>query len=46
MSWQIFQTEDLTHPHTLRREVFMGEQGITEAEEMDDLDDLYLPKPH
>lgn len=38
MSWQIFQTDDLTHPHALRREVFMGEQGITEAEEMDDLD--------
>lgn len=39
MSWQIFQTDDLTHPHALRRAVFMGEQGISEAEEMDDLDD-------
>lgn len=31
-------TTDLATCHALRREVFMGEQGISEAEEFDDLD--------
>lgn len=35
---RIEETNDLTHPHALRRRVFMDEQGISEAEEMDDLD--------
>ena len=36
---EILVTEDLTHCHALRRAVFIDEQGVSEAEEMDDLDD-------
>ena len=31
-------TTDLTHCHALRRRVFIEEQGVSEAEELDDLD--------
>lgn len=34
----IAPTEDLATCHALRRRVFMDEQGISEAEEFDDLD--------
>ncbi|MDO5641684.1 MAG: GNAT family N-acetyltransferase [Paracoccus sp. (in: a-proteobacteria)] len=33
------RTDDLATCHALRRRVFIDEQGVTEAEEMDDLDD-------
>ncbi|PTV96224.1 ElaA protein [Rhodobacter aestuarii] len=35
---KIIETSDLTAPHALRRQVFIEEQGIAEAEEWDDLD--------
>lgn len=35
-------TDDLAACHALRREVFIGEQSVPEAEEMDDLDDEAL----
>ncbi|MFT7058237.1 MAG: ElaA protein [Pseudorhodobacter sp.] len=38
MSTQIEITQDLTACHALRRTVFIDEQGVSEAEEMDDLD--------
>lgn len=38
MNWEIAPTEDLAACHALRREIFIDEQGIVEAEEWDDLD--------
>lgn len=38
MSVTIAETRDLAACHALRRAVFMDEQGISEADEMDDLD--------
>jgi len=38
MIWAIGPTEDLAACHGLRRAVFIEEQGISEAEEWDDLD--------
>lgn len=38
MSWAIGPSDDLAACHALRRAVFIEEQGITEAEEWDDLD--------
>ena len=35
---KIEETEDLALCHALRRAVFIEEQGVSEAEEMDDLD--------
>ena len=35
---KIVATTDLAAPHALRRAVFIEEQGVTEAEEWDDLD--------
>lgn len=35
---RIEETEDLALCHALRRAVFIEEQGVSEAEEMDDLD--------
>jgi len=35
---KIVETTDLTAPHALRREIFIVEQGIAEADEWDDLD--------
>ena len=35
---KIEETEDLAMCHALRRAVFIEEQGVSEAEEMDDLD--------
>ncbi|MDO5705121.1 MAG: GNAT family N-acetyltransferase [Paracoccus sp. (in: a-proteobacteria)] len=35
---KITVTDDLTACHALRRKVFIEEQGVSEAEEMDDLD--------
>lgn len=35
---QVGQTEDLAACHALRRAVFIAEQGVSEADEMDDLD--------
>lgn len=39
MTEWIGATDDLAACHALRREVFIDEQGVSEAEEMDDLDD-------
>ncbi len=39
MTWEIFETSDLAACHALRREVFIVEQGVAEADEMDDLDE-------
>ncbi len=38
MSWDIFVTDDIAACVALRREVFIVEQGISEDEEIDDLD--------
>lgn len=38
MTLKIEEVTDLTHPHALRREVFMVEQGLSHEEEFDDLD--------
>lgn len=35
---RIVETRDLRAPHALRRAVFIDEQGVSEAEEWDDLD--------
>lgn len=35
---KIVETKDLAAPHALRRAVFIDEQGVTEADEWDDLD--------
>lgn len=39
MSVEIAVSDDLASCHLLRRIVFIEEQGVSEAEEMDDLDD-------
>lgn len=39
MSLEIAETDDLVACHALRRTVFMDEQGYSEAEEFDALDD-------
>lgn len=39
MIWDISQTEDIDACVALRREVFIVEQGISEDDEIDDLDD-------
>lgn len=39
MTWDIRPVADHTPCHDLRRTVFMQEQGISEADEFDDLDD-------
>ncbi len=39
MSVQISTTEDLASCHLLRRVVFIEEQGVSEADELDDLDE-------
>ncbi|WP_299728607.1 GNAT family N-acetyltransferase [uncultured Tateyamaria sp.] len=38
MNWVISQTEDLTTCHALRRTVFIEEQGVSEADEVDGRD--------
>jgi len=38
MTLQITRTEDLATCHALRRTVFIEEQGVPEADELDDLD--------
>ena len=38
MTLQITRTEDLATCHALRRAVFIEEQGVPEADELDDLD--------
>lgn len=38
MTWQIEQTDDLATCHALRRIVFIEEQGVSEAEEVDGRD--------
>lgn len=38
MTVQISRTDDLAACHALRRAVFIEEQGVSEAEELDDLD--------
>ncbi|GHE04628.1 acetyltransferase [Defluviimonas sp. 20V17] len=38
MSIEIVETRDIAACHSLRRTVFMAEQGISEADEFDDLD--------
>lgn len=38
MNWLISQTDDLATCHALRRIVFIDEQGVSEAEEVDGLD--------
>ena len=40
MSWLIEETEDFDACIAIRREVFIGEQGIAEEDEIDDLDDV------
>jgi predicted GNAT family N-acyltransferase len=35
----LIETDDLATAHAIRREVFVAEQDVSEAEEMDDLDD-------
>jgi ElaA protein len=42
MTLEIFQTNDLTECHRLRRVVFIEEQGVSEAEELDDQDSAAL----
>ncbi len=42
MSEIIKEVTDLTHPHALRRSVFMDEQGVSYDEEFDDLDDVAI----
>lgn len=44
MSWTIEQTHDLATCHALRRAVFIDEQGVSEAEEVDgrDRDALHI----
>lgn len=39
MNLQILQTRDIAACRTLRRIVFITEQGVSEADEVDDLDD-------
>ncbi|MEZ5724201.1 MAG: GNAT family N-acetyltransferase [Paracoccaceae bacterium] len=39
---RIEETEDLALCHALRRAVFIEEQGVSEAEEMDELDGLAI----
>ncbi|MDC0737623.1 GNAT family N-acetyltransferase [Cognatishimia sp. SS12] len=39
MTWQIFVTDDIETCLALRRVVFIEEQNVPEAEEIDDLDD-------
>ncbi|WP_299047596.1 GNAT family N-acetyltransferase [uncultured Tateyamaria sp.] len=38
MSWTIVQTQDLATCHALRRAVFIEEQGVSEADEVDGRD--------
>ena len=38
MSWTIAQTDDLAACHALRRTVFIHEQGVSEADEVDGRD--------
>jgi len=38
MSWSIFQTDNLAACHALRRVVFIEEQNVSEAEEVDGRD--------
>ncbi len=38
MTWSIFQTDDLAVCHSLRRVVFIDEQNVSEAEEVDGRD--------
>lgn len=40
MTWEIEEVQDYKDCIALRREVFMGEQGIAEEDEFDDLDDI------
>lgn len=42
MTWSIEQTDDLATCHALRRTVFIEEQGVSEAEEVDGRDDAAL----
>lgn len=42
MSVIISLTDDIVACHALRRAVFIDEQGVSEAEEIDDLDDACL----
>ncbi|MDF3415176.1 GNAT family N-acetyltransferase [Sulfitobacter sp. M57] len=42
MSVIISLTDDIVACHALRRAVFIEEQGVSEAEEIDDLDDVCL----
>lgn len=42
MTWHIEQTDDLGICHALRRTVFIEEQGVSEAEEVDGRDDEAL----
>ncbi|APX13258.1 GNAT family N-acetyltransferase [Tateyamaria omphalii] len=42
MTWTIEQTDDLAACHALRRTVFIEEQGVSEAEEVDGRDDEAL----
>ena len=42
MNWQISQTDDITTCHALRRTVFIEEQGVSEADEVDGRDDVAL----
>lgn len=37
---EVTSAEQLAHAWAVRREVFVGEQGVTEAEELDGLDEL------
>ncbi|MEO0402804.1 MAG: GNAT family N-acetyltransferase [Pseudomonadota bacterium] len=39
MKWSIFETRDIAACHALRRVVFIDEQNVTEAEEVDGRDD-------
>ena len=38
MNWQISQTDDIATCHALRRAVFIEEQGVSEADEVDGRD--------
>ena len=38
MNWTIFETDDIATCHALRRTVFIEEQGVSQAEEVDGRD--------
>ena len=42
MTLEIIETRDIALCRQLRREVFIEEQGVSEADELDDLDDVAL----